>query len=104
MRILVVINKDLEKLIIENKFRMDLFYRISMFILDLFFFRKRLEDIFFFLELFLKEFFYKNIKFDKSFLEVLNLYIWMGNIRELRNCIEYMVYMGFNYFIINDLF
>ncbi|MDX5716558.1 sigma 54-interacting transcriptional regulator, partial [Clostridioides difficile] len=45
VRILAATNKDLEKLIIENKFRMDLFYRISMFTLDLPPLRKRLEDI-----------------------------------------------------------
>ncbi len=103
VRILAATNKDLEKLIIENKFRMDLFYRISMFTLDLPPLRKRLEDIPLLLESFLKELPYKNIKLDKSLLEALNSYTWMGNIRELRNCIEYMAYMGSNYLTINDL-
>lgn len=103
VRILAATNKDLEKLIIENKFRMDLFYRISMFTLDLPPLRKRLEDIPLLLESFLKELPYKNIKLDKSLLEALNSYTWMGNIRELRNCVEYMAYMGSNYLTINDL-
>ncbi len=55
VRILAATNKDLEKLIIENKFRMDLFYRISMFTLDLPPLRNRLEDIPLLLESFLKE-------------------------------------------------
>ncbi|NJA31353.1 AAA family ATPase, partial [Clostridioides difficile] len=87
----------------ENKFRMDLFYRISMFTLDLPPLRKRLEDIPLLLESFLKELPYKNKKLDKSLLEALNSYTWMGNIRELRNCVEYMAYMGSNYLTINDL-
>lgn len=103
VRILAATNKDLEKLIIENKFRMDLFYRISMFTLDLPPLRNRLEDIPLLLESFLKELPYKNIKLDKNLLEALNSYTWMGNIRELRNCIEYMAYMGSNYLTINDL-
>lgn len=82
---------------------MDLFYRISMFTLDLPPLRNRLEDIPLLLESFLKELPYKNVKLDKYLLETLNSYTWVGNIRELRNCIEYMAYMGSNYLTINDL-
>lgn len=74
-----------------------------MFTLELPPLRNRLEDIPFLLESFLKELPYKNIKLDKNLLKALNSYTWMGNIRELRNCIEYMAYMGSNQLTINDL-
>ncbi len=92
VRIITATNKDLKSLILAGKFREDLFYRISVFPLDLPPLRDRKEDIIPLGEWFLNELnrnYLKPIKgFSGESKKALLEYKWPGNIRELRNCIE----------------
>ncbi|WP_391202412.1 sigma-54 interaction domain-containing protein [Psychrobacillus sp. L4] len=88
-------NEDPEKLIAENKMRLDLFYRIahtSLYIPPL---RERKEDVHFFINYFLKSF---QAKFTKRVPDLSNIlqksllqYSWPGNIRELEHLIENLI-------------
>lgn len=88
-------NEDPERLIAENKMRLDLFYRIahtSLYIPPL---RDRTEDVHFFINYFLMTYQTKltkkvpplSEKLQKSLLQ----YPWPGNIRELEHLIENLI-------------
>jgi two-component system response regulator PilR (NtrC family) len=92
VRVIAATNKDLQKLIIEGKFREDLYYRISVIPLELPPLRERAEDIPALAEHFLRKF---NQQMQRSILQVspeamecLQQYDWPGNVRELENTIE----------------
>ena len=93
VRIITATNRNLSSMIEQGLFRLDLYYRISMFTLVIPPLRERTDDI-----LLLSEYFLKNFKTHHSITpalqELLLSYPWKGNIRELQNCIEYMAYMG----------
>ena len=92
VRILTATNHDIEKQVLENKFRKDLFYRINVFSISIPPLRERVEDIVPLCEVFIKKYrikLNKNIKgIHPQALEVLLAHTWVGNIRELENIIE----------------
>ncbi len=102
VRIIAATNKNLEQMMNENRFRMDLFYRISMFSLHLPPLRERPEDIRILAESFLQDA-PEQHRLDRELLKALAAHAWKGNIRELKNCIEYMAYMGEETLGIDDL-
>ncbi|MBY0122972.1 sigma-54-dependent Fis family transcriptional regulator [Bacillus sp. S/N-304-OC-R1] len=88
-------NEDPERLIAEDKMRLDLFYRIartSLFIPPL---RERTEDIHFFIDYFLETYqekFNKSVpKLSKSLMTTLLQYPWPGNTRELEHLVENLI-------------
>ncbi|WP_224994803.1 sigma 54-interacting transcriptional regulator [Cesiribacter sp. SM1] len=99
VRIIAATNRNLEQEVSEGRFRLDLYYRLSVFPIQLPALRERTEDI-----PLLAQFFAQNFcrKMGKPYLgikdkvmEELVQYEWPGNIRELQNVIEQAV-------IIND--
>jgi len=93
VRIIAATNKDLQKLIVQNKFREDLFYRLCVVPIELPPLRERSEDIPHLIRYFVANF---NEKYSKKIndvsaraLAMLMDYRWPGNIRELRNAIEH---------------
>jgi len=92
VRVVAASNINLEEAIEEEKFRKDLFYRLSVFPIEIPPLRDRPEDIhllvFHFLELY-KE---KSGRFvsgiSKDALRALVNYEWTGNVRELENAME----------------
>jgi two-component system, NtrC family, nitrogen regulation response regulator NtrX len=98
VRVLAATNKDLKKEISENRFREDLYHRLSVIVIKVPSLNDRLEDIPNLVEKFLKDIAENqgNKKKDISAkaLEKLQKYNWTGNIRELRNVIERLVIMS----------
>lgn len=92
VQIIAATNKALKKLVIEGKFREDLYYRIKVVPINIPPLRERKEDIPILAEHFLKMFnaeFKKNIKgFSPIAMKMIMQYDWPGNIRELKNVIE----------------
>lgn len=92
VRIISATNRDLKKAVEEGTFREDLFYRLSVFTIQLPGLDERKKDIpeltrFFVKTIGLKV--NKNINtITDSFFEALQKHHWKGNIRELRNIIE----------------
>jgi transcriptional regulator with PAS, ATPase and Fis domain len=93
-RIIAATNRSLRDLIKEGKFRLDLFYRLNTLMLTIPALRHRKEDIPFLINIFLnkQKDYFKTI--DKDVFEFLINYTFEGNIRELKNCIDYMVNMS----------
>ena len=95
VRIISATNKDLKEMVKNKTFREDLFYRLNVVELDLPPLRERREDIVLLFNSFLTEICTKNnIKIDyveKDVFNTLLKYNWKGNIRELKNTVEYMV-------------
>lgn len=94
VRVIAATNKDIVQLINENKFRQDLYYRLAVFVISLPPLRERKADIPLLVDSFIQE----HQKKKKCFIgitdEVIKLlmnYKWPGNIRELKNAIEYAV-------------
>jgi len=95
VRIITATNQDLEKAVMEKRFREDLFYRINVIPIHLPPLRERGSDIMilanYFLETFnnLKK---KNVKriAPEAISHLMN-YPWPGNVRELQNMIEMLV-------------
>ncbi|OGU28076.1 MAG: Fis family transcriptional regulator [Ignavibacteria bacterium GWA2_35_9] len=92
VRIIAASNKELQKLIVEGKFREDLFYRISVIPIVLPSLRARKDDIPLLVNYFLLKISLKNRIERKEItnegMKLLINYSWPGNIRELENLIE----------------
>jgi len=92
VRIIAATNSDMPAAIAAATFRADLFYRLSVFPIDVPPLRQRKEDIPMLLEYFVKRYADKARKqfsrMDKNTLKLCQSYNWPGNIRELQNIIE----------------
>ena len=90
-RLIAASNADLKKLVRENKFREDLFFRINVVNAHIPPLRERVEDIPLLADHFLRRFnerYGKTARFGGETLETILAYPWPGNIRELENAIE----------------
>lgn len=92
VRIIAATNRNLEEECKKEKFRLDLFYRLSTFTIQLPPLRDRVKDILILAENFVDEF---SLKFKRGtttmsedFKRMLQNHEWKGNVRELRNVIE----------------
>jgi len=92
IRIISATNKDLRKLVHEGKFRKDLFYRLNVLPLETIPLRKRKEDIIPLVNMIKNEL---DAKFSltKKAIDVFEDFSWEGNVRELKNCIEYLAHL-----------
>lgn len=92
VRIICATNRNLEKLIVDGSFREDLYYRINVFPVFVPPLRERINDIPVLANHFIEKFnkrHGKNIKRITSMaIDMLMVYHWPGNIRELENCME----------------
>jgi DNA-binding NtrC family response regulator len=97
IRLIAATNKDLEKMIKEETFREDLYYRLNIVPIYLPGLRERPEDIPLLAVHFLKKYAEEMGKAIKGFtpeaMEKLMRYPWPGNVRELENVIERTVVM-----------
>jgi PAS domain S-box-containing protein len=92
VRIIAATNRDLKQEMREQRFRSDLYYRLSVFPIEIPPLRDRREDIpllaAYFLSRFQTTLGKKIDAIEKSSLDALVAYDWPGNIRELQNIIE----------------
>ncbi len=97
IRLIAATNKDLEKMIKEEVFREDLYYRLNIVPITLPTLKERQEDIPLLAVHFLKKYTEEMGKTIKGFtpeaMEKMMRYPWPGNIRELENVIERTVVM-----------
>jgi DNA-binding NtrC family response regulator len=98
VRVLAATNKDLKKEIEENRFREDLYHRLSVILIQVPALKDRKEDIPLlvtkFLEDIAQESGYARKEISKTALAKLQEFPWTGNIRELRNVVERLVILG----------
>jgi DNA-binding NtrC family response regulator len=98
VRVIAASNQDLEKLVQEKKFRLDLFHRITSFVINIPPLKERKEDIPLLLEHFIGYYgrtIGKSIrKTDPAIIKELVKYSFPGNVRELRNMVERAVILS----------
>ena len=98
VRIIAATNRDLTKEIQLGHFREDLYYRISVFQIQLPALRERISDIETLAEYFLQVYSIKAGKklkrMSTEFMKALKQHRWNGNIRELKNVIERSVILS----------
>ncbi len=90
VRFIVATHRDLKKLVEEEKFREDLYFRINVFPIRIPPLRERKDDIPELLRYFLQKNHPKeySVTVDPDALKLLMNYPWPGNIRELENFVE----------------
>ncbi len=92
VRFVFATNKDLKKEVQESRFREDLYFRISVFPIEIPPLRERKDDIPLLVNYFIKTISQrigKRIKgIEESAMKYLLSYDWYGNVRELQNTIE----------------
>jgi len=95
VRVIAATHKDLEKLVSENLFREDLYYRIATLTLKVPPLRERREDISALISHFVSHYARKNERpisgITAEAIQILETYSWPGNIRELAAEIERLV-------------
>lgn len=94
-RIIAATNKDLRLLVSQGKFREDLFFRLRVFTHTLSPLREEKALILKLAEKFLREFSKsqgKTLSLNEKSSDSLLSYSWPGNIRELKNAMEYASY------------
>lgn len=98
VRIVAATNRDIERLVEEQKFRSDLYYRLNVLPLYIPPLRQRLEDIpelaSFFLKKFRHEVKKEFVGFSEGAMSTIISYAWPGNIRELENTVERACVIG----------
>jgi Nif-specific regulatory protein len=98
VRVIAATNQDLERLIQENKFREDLYYRLNVFPIYIPPLRERMTDIILLANHFIEKYNKLNNKNVNSIsdaaMNLLMAYHWPGNVRELENCIERAVLLS----------
>jgi two-component system NtrC family response regulator len=98
VRILAATNRDLKERAESGHFRLDLYYRLSVFTINLPALRERKADISILAEHYLKQFAKKvnrpALIMDEKLIKVLEKHSWKGNVRELKNVIERLVILA----------
>ena len=97
VRVIAATNRNLEKEVAEGRFRLDLYYRLNVFPIELPPLRERIEDLHALAVHFIKTYNRKAGKkitgLSDKVLKNMMAYSWPGNIRELENVIERSVLM-----------
>lgn len=98
VRVVAATNRDLDKAVEDGTFREDLFYRLSVFPIDVPPLRERGDDIVqlasHFLEKICQDFGHRPLSLGRQHLELMRNYDWPGNVRELKNVIERAVILS----------
>lgn len=105
VRIVVASHKNLQTSVNEGNFRLDLFYRLNVFPIELPPLRDRDGDIRLLARHFLNQAnqeYGSNVIFDRGALAFLETYEWPGNIRQLENVIKRAVLLADDGRLINE--
>lgn len=97
VRILCATNRDLKRMVAEGTFRKDLYSRLSQVVVSIPPLRQRKDDIPALVEHFVRVFAGRNKPLSEEARRRLRDYEWEeGNVRELRDTVEYLCTMGRN--------
>lgn len=106
VRVIAATNRNLQEMVNEGRFRLDLFYRLSVITIEVPPLRERKVDIPPLVSYFIRKFAMENNKdvtgISKEAMDALLRYNYPGNVRELENAIEHAVVMTRDKVIIKD--
>jgi len=92
VRVVAATNRELKKRVAERQFREDLYFRLSVFPIQIPPLRERADDVLIlarhFVEKFCRDLNKKELTLAPAAIDELQAYPWPGNVRELQNCIE----------------
>jgi len=91
VRVIAATNKNLARVVAAGQFRHDLYYRLSVVVIEVPALRQRVEDIPLLLEFFAAQGAgpgQRPLKFTTDAMQMLIRYPWPGNVREVRNVVE----------------
>ncbi|HTM05121.1 MAG TPA: sigma-54 dependent transcriptional regulator [Vicinamibacterales bacterium] len=92
VRVVAATNRNLKQRVAERQFREDLFFRLSVFPIQIPPLRERSDDVVIlarhFVDRFCRDMNKKLLVVAPAAMEELRAYAWPGNVRELQNCIE----------------
>jgi DNA-binding NtrC family response regulator len=88
VRVVAATNAPLRRLVQERSFREDLFYRLSVFPIELPPLRERMDDLLRLAQCFLAKFSPRNVSLTPEAASLLQQHTWPGNVREVRNVME----------------
>jgi DNA-binding NtrC family response regulator len=92
VRVVAATNRNLKQRVAERQFREDLFFRLSVFPIQIPPLRERADDVLtlarHFVEKFCRDLNKKALQLAPAAIDELCTYPWPGNVRELQNCIE----------------
>ena len=97
VRIVAATNRDLERMIVDEDFRQDLYYRLNVVTITVPPLRDRVEDIALLARYFLEGLTRRHTSREdtpvigRGVMDALRAHPWPGNVRELRNVIEHLV-------------
>jgi len=106
VRIVAATHKNLQEAVNNNRFRLDLFYRLNIFPIRLPPLRARQGDVLILARYFLNaanQEYGRNVSFGPGAIETLDGYPWPGNIRQLENLIKRAVLMSVDGTVPHDL-
>ena len=92
VRVVTATNRDLRALVNENLFREDLYFRLSVFPIEIPPLRRRRRDVLLLAEVFVgrlaREMGRSDLTLSEGAKRLLAEHSWPGNVRELQNCLE----------------
>ncbi len=98
MRVIASTNQNLQELMAQGKFRQDLYYRLNVVPIEIPALQERLEDIpllaKFFMDIAAKTSNAQPRIFADDAMALMQAYDWPGNVRQLRNVIEWLLIMA----------
>lgn len=97
VRVIAATHRHLEAMVHTGEFREDLYYRLNVVPLTLSPLRARLDDVPLLIVHFLDKFNRANsrhVQLGQDVVQMMSVYHWPGNIRELQNCIERLVVLA----------
>lgn len=98
VRVIATTNKDLLEEIAEGRFREDLYYRLNVVSIEVPSLKDRRDDIELLIKYFIKRCSY-NLgvaprPVDPSLIAAMEMYEWPGNVRQLKNVVEWLLIMA----------
>ncbi|WP_350293148.1 sigma-54 dependent transcriptional regulator [uncultured Croceitalea sp.] len=107
IRIISATNEDLQKAVLRNDFREDLYHRLNEFSIEIPPLKERFEDLMLFANHFLEKansYLNKEVKgFSEEVIALFQEYNWPGNLRELKNVIKRSVLLSTSDAIVLDV-
>ncbi|VEF46920.1 PAS modulated sigma54 specific transcriptional regulator [Bacillus freudenreichii] len=94
IQIITATNKNLKTLVEKGEFREDLYYRLNVIPIEIPSLRERLEELPYLINFFLHKYnnlYDRTIQIDQDAIDLMSIYEWPGNIRQLENTIERIV-------------
>jgi len=107
VRIIAATNKDLRKEVEEGRFREDLYYRLNVLLISLLPLKQRRDDIPVLTDHFLSQFCFQmgieTPSIPDDVIKFMTEYDWQGNVRELKNVIQRLLFISTGKIEIEDI-